>query len=344
MTSTIRLSRRAGLRAAFALAAIVPVWTTAAAAQERAELNLSRQPGLVYLPNLVMEDRKLVEKHAEKLGLKDLKVNYLTFTSGGISTDTLLAGQVDIVTSGYSNMLLIWSKTAGGVKAIAGVAGAPMFLLTRNPDIKSLKDFKQTDRIAVPTLKQSMQATILGIALDKEFGPGGFAKYDDIQVQLGHPEATQAMLNKSHEINSHFSIPPFSDRAMASADPKVFVITDSMQILGGPAHIVSAYATAKFMDANPIKAKAFLAALDEAQEIIEKDLPGAIQSYLNSTKEKTPAGELVRIAKLPGSIFASTPSRTMIYADQMVKTGILKTKPANWKDYHFPLIHDRAGS
>jgi ABC-type nitrate/sulfonate/bicarbonate transport system substrate-binding protein len=66
-----------------------------AVAQERSEFNLSRQPGLVYLPNQVMEDGKLVEKQAEKLGLKDLKVNYLPFTSGGVSTDTLLAGQVD---------------------------------------------------------------------------------------------------------------------------------------------------------------------------------------------------------------------------------------------------------
>ena len=120
-----------------------------ATAQERLEFNLSRQPGLTYLPNQLMEGLNLIEKHADKLGLKDLKVNYLTFTSGGVSTDTLLAGQVDIVTSGYSNMLLIWAKTNGGVKALAGVGGSPLTLLTRNPEIKSIKDFKPTDRKSV---------------------------------------------------------------------------------------------------------------------------------------------------------------------------------------------------
>lgn len=348
MTSQHSAARRlvlAGLAAIGAFLAGSGIGAPApATAQEKAELNLSRQPGLVYLPNLVMEDRKLVEKHAAALGLKDIKVNYMTFTSGGVSTDTLLAGQVDVVTSGYSNMLLIWSKTNGGVKALAGVGGSPLILITRNPDVKTIKDFKPTDRIAVPTLRQSMQATVLGIALDKAWGPGSHNKLDDIQVQLGHPDATQAVLNKAHEINSHFSLLPYSDRALASQDPKVFKIIDTLEILGGPAHITNAYATQKFVDANPLKVKAFIAALDEANEIIAKDIKGAIESYLRATGEKATAEELVRQATVEGTIYSATPSRTMLYADQMAKTGLIKLKPVSWKDYHFSIIHDRAGS
>jgi NitT/TauT family transport system substrate-binding protein len=329
---------------AMGLLAVLLAQGSPADAQERAEFNLSRQPGLTYLPNQLMEDQKLIEKHAEKLGLKDLKVNYLTFTSGGVSTDTLLAGQVDIVTSGYSNMLLIWAKTNGGVKALAGVGGSPLTLLTRNPDIKSIKDFKPTDRIAVPTLRQSMQSTILGIALDKEYGPGSHAKLDDIQVQIGHPEATQALLNKTHEINTHFSIPPFADTAMRSSDPKVHVVLESIDVLGGPAHIVCAYASSKFVDANPIKTKAFLAALDEANEMIAKDPKAAIAGYIRVTKDKGAPEDLLSVVTRKGSLYTSTPTRTMLYAEQMTKTGLLKVKPASWKDYHFPVIHDRPGS
>ncbi len=334
---------RAGLGAT-GLLAVVSAGLLPASAQERAEFNLSRQPGLVYLPNQIMEDQKLVEKHAEKLGLKDLKVNYLTFTSGGVSTDTLLAGQVDVVTSGYSNMLLIWAKTNGGVKALAGVGGNPLYLITRNPKIKSIKDFKPTDRIAVPTLRQSMQSTILGIALDKEYGPGSHAKLDDIQVQIGHPEATQAVLNKTHEINTHFSIPPYSDQAMKSSDPKIHVVLEAVDVLGGPAHITCAYASQKFLEANPIKVKAFLAALDEANEMIAKDPKAAIEAYIRVTKDKGTPEDLLSVVTRKGSLYSSTPTRTMLYADQMTKTGLLKVKPASWKDYHFPVIHDRPGS
>ena len=335
---------RAGLLAiAFVLA-----WPMAgvrlAHAQETVEFRLSRQPGLVFLQNLIMEDKKLLEKHAERLGLKDLKVQWLQFTSGGVSTEALLSGQVDIVTSGLSNMLLIWSKTNGGVKALSGVAGTPMALLTRNPNIKTLKDFGPNDRIAVPTLKQSMQSTVLGIALDQVYGPGNHGKLDDIQVQIGHPEATQALLNSNHEINSHFSNTPFADIALKSQNPKIYQILSSVDVLGGPAHVSCAYGTQKFIYANPIKVKAFLAALDEASELVAKDPKAAVASYLAASKDRASPEIVYEIVTRPGNIFQATPVRTMIYADQMAKTGLIKTKPASWKDFYFPIIHDRPGS
>jgi NitT/TauT family transport system substrate-binding protein len=330
--------------AAFALlfGAIAPM--PVATAEEQPEFRLSRQPGLVFLQNLIMEDKKLLEKHAERLGLKDLKVQWLQFTSGGVSTEALLSGQVDIVTSGLSNMLLIWSKTNGSVKALSGVAGTPMTLLTRNPNIKSLKDFGPNDRIAVPTLKQSMQSTVLGIALDQVHGPGNHGKLDDIQVQLGHPEATQALLNASHEINSHFSNTPFADIALRSEKPKIYQVLSSVDVLGGPAHVSCAYAAQKFVDANPLKVQAFLAALDEASELVAKDPRAAVASYLAASKDKASAEVVHEIVTRAGNVFQATPVRTMIYADQLSKTGLIKTKPASWKDYHFPIIHARSGS
>jgi NitT/TauT family transport system substrate-binding protein len=34
----------------------------------------------------------------------------------------------------------------------------------------------------------------------------------------------------------------------------------------------------------------------------------------------------------------------MVWADYMVRIGLMKAKPASWKDYTFPAIHDRPGS
>ena len=61
-------------------------------------------------------------------------------------------------------MLLLWSKTNGDVKAVLGVSGLPFKLVSRNPNIKSIKDYGPNDRIAVPTVRQSIQAITLGIA------------------------------------------------------------------------------------------------------------------------------------------------------------------------------------
>ena len=34
----------------------------------------------------------------------------------------------------------------------------------------------------------------------------------------------------------------------------------------------------------------------------------------------------------------------MLWADYMYRIGLIKTKPASWKDYTFPNIQDRNGS
>lgn len=315
---------------------------TATSAAETTEFRIARQPGLVYLQIVLMEEKKLVEKHAAALGLNDVKITWTIITSGGVLTEALLSDSIDIATTGVSNMLLLWGRTNGGAKAVAGVAGLPQMLITRNPNIKTIKDFGPDDRIAVPTVRASMQAMILGMALEQAYGPGAHGKLDSIQVQMGHPDATQALLNPKHEINSHFSIPPYYEIALKS--PDVHIVLNSNDVLGGPASITNSWAMQKFVDANPLKIKAFIAALDEASEMIAKDPKGAATIYLAASKEKISVDELAALITQPGAIFSATPKRSMLYADYMYRIGMIKTKATGWKDYFFPMIHDRPGS
>jgi NitT/TauT family transport system substrate-binding protein len=315
---------------------------TATSAAETTEFRIARQPGLVYLQIVLMEEKKLVEKHAAALGLNDVKITWTTITSGGVITEALLSDSIDIATTGVSNMLLLWGRTNGGAKAVAGVAGLPQMLITRNPNIRTIKDFGPDDRIAVPTVRASMQAMIIGMALEQAYGPGQHGKLDAIQVQMGHPDATQALLNPRHEINSHFSIPPYYEIALKS--PDVHIVLNSNDVLGGPASITVSWAMAKFVDANPLKIKAFIAALDEASEMIANDPKAAAASYLAASKEKITVDELATLITQPGAMFSATPKRSMLYADYMYRIGMIKTKATSWKDYFFPMIHDRPGS
>src|SRR5262245_44684391 len=132
---------------------------------EISELKITKQPGLLFAPMVLMEHHKLVEKHAGDAGVPDLKASWLTLMSGGANNDALLSGSLHIVTSGVTNMLLLWGKTNGDIKAIIGVSGLPFKLVTRNPNIKTIKDYTPSDRIALPTVRQSIQAITLGIAL-----------------------------------------------------------------------------------------------------------------------------------------------------------------------------------
>ncbi len=313
-----------------------------ARAAETNEFRIARQPGLVYLQAVLMEERKLIEKQAAALGMPDVKLQWSVITSGGVVTEAILSNTVDLAVTGVSNLLLAWARTNGAIKAVAGVSGMPQLLITRNPAIKTIKDFGLNDRIAVPTIKASMQAMILGMALEQAYGPGNHGRLDSNQVQLGHPDATQAVLTPTHEVNSHLSIAPFYEIALKS--PTVHVVFDSTDVLGGPGTITNAWGTARFVDANPTKMKAFLAALDEASAMVNADPEGVARIYLAATKEAISVAELAALIRQPTSIWSSTPVRTMIFADYMFRIGMIKTKATGWKDYHFAAIHDRNGS
>ena len=315
-----------------------------AARAEVSSLKITKQPGLMYLQVVLLEEMKLLEKHAKAMGLPDLKPEWISFASGGAATDALLSGSVDIVTSGVSNMLLLWGKTNGEIKSFAAIGGQPFLLVTRNPDIKSLKDFTEKDRIAVPTIRVSMQATTLAIALDKLYNgePGAHEKLLTNQVQMGHPDAMAALMNPPNEVNTHFGNPPYQE--MELKDKRMHSVLNSIEVLGGPAHVVVSFGSTKFHDANPKTVKAFLAAVDEASEIIAKDPMAAARSYLAITKEKFSPEEMAAIISQKGAIYQSAPVRTMIYAEAMNKFGYVKKKPDSWKDYFFPEIHDRNGS
>jgi NitT/TauT family transport system substrate-binding protein len=329
---------RYGLAVAIALA-----FATAPASAEVSELKISKQPGLLFAPMILMEHHKLVEKHAKDAGVPDLKAGWVTLMSGGANNDALLSGSLHIVTSGVTNMLLLWGKTNGDVKAIIGVSGLPFKLITRNPNIKTIKDYTANDRIAVPTVRQSIQAITLGIALQKVYGDDkANEKLVPNQVQMGHPDALTAMLNPSHEVTSHFASSPFQEIELKQ--PGMHVVLESRDALGGDGHVSLAYGTTKFFQENPKTVRAFLAAYEEAVGMIKGNTKAAAETYLSLVKERATVDEVVQLLTQPGAIYQAEPVRTMVYAEYMAKAGFIKPMPKSWKDYFFPLLHDRNGS
>ena len=323
-------------------ATAVALSLTSALRAETNEVRITKQPGLLYLPMILMEQGKLIEKHTAAAGLGDVKSTWITFNSGGAATDALLSGNVDFVTSGGSNMLLLWDKTKGQVKGVAACGGMPMFLLSRNPNVKTLKDFTDKDRIAVPTIKVSSQATILMMAAEQAFGEGQANKLDSITLQLGHPDATLSLLSPNSEVNSHFSLPPFQNIALK--DPAVHKVLSSLDVFGGPVNNAIVFSTNKFREANPKTMAAVVAALTEAMQIIKTDPKKAIDIYLSQGKEKVTAEELVAILAEPGVVFDVAPVGMQKFATFMAKAGTIKTTPASWKDFFFPEAHGLNGN
>src|SRR6185369_7650493 len=107
---------RHGLAALIALALLFT--GGAVSAQQKSEISITRQPGILYLPTHVIEKQKLIEKHAARLGIANPTTKWLIFSGGGAQTDALLSANVDVVNTGTGNLLLLWDRTRGGVKGI----------------------------------------------------------------------------------------------------------------------------------------------------------------------------------------------------------------------------------
>ena len=315
-----------------------------ALAQEKSEITITRQPGIVYLPSHVMEKMQLIEKQAAKLGLKDLKVNWVNLSGGGAQTDALLAGNIDAVNTGVGNLLLLNDRTKGGVKAIVASSALPLALISRDPSIKTLADIKPSDRIAVPTVKVSTQAILLQMAAAKMFGDKEYAKFDANTVQLGHPDAFGAMTNPKGEISSHFAAPPFQFRELKSV-PGAHIVVQSQDIIGSPLTQSQFFCTTKFADANPRAIQAIMAATVEAQAFIREHTADAVKMYKEVTHDTTSDADLLAYLKEPMMMeFNPQPQGVMKFAQQLYKIGTLKTEPKSWKDYYLPIAHNLPGN
>ncbi|EPL15904.1 ABC transporter substrate-binding protein [Pseudomonas sp. CF161] len=311
--------------------------------QAEGKISIAQQFGIGYLILDVVRDQQLIEKHGKEQGL-EIKVDWNSISGATAMNEALLAGALDVVSAGVPPMLTLWDRTRGkqNVKAIASLGSMPNYLLTNNPEVKSLKDFSDKDRIAVPAAGVGFQSRTLQIETAKQFGNDNFKKFDNISVSLAHPDATAALIAGGSEINSHFSSPPFQYQELEK--PGVHKVLSSYDVLGGPGTFNVLYTTEKFHDQNPKTYKAFYAALAEAEQIIKADKPAAAKTYIRVEQSKLPLTLVEKIVADPEIDFTVVPQRTFIYAEKLQELGVLKNKAQSWKDYFFEEAHAGAGS
>ena len=315
------------------------------AAAQVPEIRLAKQFSMGYLQLNVMEHRQLIEKHAKALGIPEVKVIWQTFNGPAAINDALLSGQIDIGSGGVPGLLVVWSKSKGTpqeIRGISALSSQPVLLNTRDPSIGTIKDFKPSDRIAVPAVKVSVQAILLQMEAAKVFGEKEFTKLDTQTVSMTPPDATVALLGGKSEITAVFSVPPFQQQQLEHAG--IHTVLNSFDVMGGSSSFTVAWTTAKFRDSNPMLYKALMAALKEATDIINKDKAAAGQLWIEDSKSKLTPEMVGKIVAGPQVRWTLTPEHTMKFADFMAEVGTLKNKATSWKDYFFPEIYDLNGS
>ena len=338
-------SRRGGvLRLALAVGAALAasLWSPGAEAQVKI-VRLAKQFGISYLPLTIMEDKKLLEEQAQKLGV-EVKTEWLQLSAGSPMNEALISGNLDFASGGIGPLLTIWSRTRANlkVKGVAAINSMPIWLTTINPDVKTIKDFTEKDRIALPAVKVSIQAVTLQMAAEQAFGPGQHGRLDTLTVSMSHPDGMAAMMSGRSEVTGHFTSAPFQYQELA--DPRVRKVVDSYEVLGGPHTFNVVWASTRFRDENPKIVEAFVAALDEAVKFINANRKEAAEIWVRAENSRMPAAEAERIIRLPENEWTMTPKKVMAYADFMSRNGLIPARPDSWKDLFFPEVHGLPGS
>jgi len=341
---TTRLSSKGRLRRLFTTTLALSLLGAPLVARAEGQLRIAEQFGIVYLLLNVAQDQQLIEKHGKAAGV-DIKVEWLKLPGGSAVNDALLSGSVDIAGAGVGPLLTIWDRTYGkqNVRGVASLGNFPYYLVSNNPKVKTIADFGDKDRIAVPAVGVSVQSRVLQLASAKLWGDAQYNKLDKVSIAVPHPDATAAIISGGTEITGHFGNPPFQEQELAG-NPNAHIVLKSYDVLGGPSSATVLYATEKFRKDNPKTYGAFLGALDEAAKFISANPEKAADIYLKVNKGNTDRKLLLQIIKNPEVQFKIAPQNTYGLAEFMHRVGAIKNKPASVKDYFFDDAHVQGGS
>lgn len=315
------------------------------AAAEANRLTVGRGPGFSFLPIYIVEHERLIQKHAAAAGLGDVTVEFGEYTSGQVMNEALLSGQMSLATGGVPPFLILWARafgTAREVRALAAVSANPSYLNTRNPNVRTIRDFGPQDRISVAAVRASQVAILLQMAAEREFGPGQHGRLDELTITMPQPESVATMLAERSEITAHFTVAPFHQ--VEIRDPRIRTVLRSRDVLGGVGTVVVAYTSARFRSENPRTVQAMFAALAEAGEFIHANPRRTAEIYLSMARDRMSVDELEALLRDPDYNYRATPSNTMRFAEFMHRIGTLPRRPERWQEMFFPEAHNLQGN
>ena len=235
--------------------------------------------------------------------------------------DALLSGAIDIASGGLPGMLTIWAKTRGTAQEVRGVAAMSqqvVLLTSRDPRIRSIRDFTPADRIARPAVKVPAQAVMSQMAAAKEWGDAAFDRLDSLTFSLSPPDATVGLLSGQTEYTSAFTVPPFQN--MQLKDPAIHVVLSSEDVVGVSTG-GTAWTSKRFHDSNPALYRALIDAMQEGSEFVAAHPRETAEFYAQDVKGKVDIEMIVDLLKDPRYRYILVPHATTKWAAFMYNTS-----------------------
>lgn len=296
------------------------------------------QNGVAYIPFHVMKAKGLVEKHAKALGVS-VTADIKNLGQAAFVRDALLADQIQFGVAGPPTLVTMHEKTKGDIKAVGAVVSVPQWVNTTNPKVKSVCDFAEGDKIALPTVKSSVQAVTLQMMTKAACGDA--FRDDRFTVSMPHPDGYNALM--SGTVSAHMTTPPFATDEITNGKGKVRTVASSYDVLGGKGTLVFLLASERWRTANQKAYEAVRAAFEEAIGFVKSNPREAAQMYLDFEKPKVTLDEALQQMTMADVAYGMEPVALGKYAAFMHEIGTVKGA-YDWKALSMPELRSRAGS
>jgi NitT/TauT family transport system substrate-binding protein len=317
---------------------------SSAVSAEVSVVNMAQQFGLLYVPLHVVMEKKLIQKHAQGMGMKAPEIKLFKISGGANINKALLAKTIDFGAHGVGPALKLWGKSKGRFKIAISMADMPLKLNTNDASVTKIEDYlKVSDhKISTPAAKVSIQAVTLQMAAKRLWGDP--EKLDHLVISMKHPTALAALMAGGQAVKSHFATLPYSYQELTGSGGKIRTVTTSYDILGGQHSVLVMSASTAFHDANPKTYKAVIAAYREAYGWITDNPDESAEIFIRYTNSKLSPDTVKALMNDKAEIeFSELPKKTMEYANFLSEIGDIP-QPKSWKDYYFDNSHSLPGS
>jgi NitT/TauT family transport system substrate-binding protein len=223
---------------------------------------VAEQYGLAYAPLQIMRRRGMFSERLEREGLGSTEVDWVRLGNTAAIREAILGGRVDAGFMGIPPFLIGYDRGMEWRIAV-GLSRAPLGLVTWREDIRSLEDFDENDRIALPQ-PGSIQHILLSMACERELGQAD--ALDELLVTMNHPDGMQALLGE-REISAHFTSPPYVMEELAR--PGMRRILSGREAMGGDFTFIVGTITDRALGEMPEVSALFVESVREAAEWTE---------------------------------------------------------------------------
>src|SRR5690606_25737655 len=127
----------------------------------------------------------------------------------------------------------------------------------------------------------------------QKYGKDQAFRFDPYTVSMKHGDAAAALISGGGSIVAHYASSPLAEREQQTEGIRTIQNTDD--VMGGSTTFTMVSTTTKFHDENPKVYAAFVAALQEAQDMIKADKEGAAKVLIASMGGSGAVDQMVKI-------------------------------------------------